>query len=91
MLRVTRSQLRQNQRTVLKKAVGKHIVVVSAQRSEDEKYIVDKRYFDAIIRQHRSAIETLKIAADPELFNSLLEVAATIDDDLRSGRLESLW
>ena len=61
--------------------------MVTATSEDEEKYIVDKRYFEDLLRQLRSAIETLEIAADTKLFNSLLESAATIDEDLRLGKL----
>jgi len=86
---VNRSQLRQEQSSVLKKAVGENVVIVTATSEDDEKYIVDKRYFENILKQLRSAIETLEIAANTKLFNNLLSVADTIDEDLRLGRLYS--
>jgi hypothetical protein len=86
---VKRSQLRQEQSSVLRKAVGENVVVVTATNEDEEKCIVDKRYFEDILKQLRSAMETLEIAADTRLFNSLLSVADTIDEDLRLGRLYS--
>lgn len=86
-IEVNRSQLRQEQSSVLKKAVGENVVVVTATSEDEEKYIVDKRYFETILKQLRSAVETLEIAADTKLFNNLLSVADTIDEDLRTGKL----
>ncbi len=42
-IEVNRSELRQDQSAVLKKAVGKRIVVVSGTTDDAEKYIVDKK------------------------------------------------
>ena len=84
---VRRSQLRQDQSSVLRKAVGEHVVVVSATNEDEEKYIVDKRYFEDLLQQLRSARETLEIAADTRLFNNLLQAAGSIDEDLRLGKL----
>ena len=88
-IEVNRSELRQAQSAVLKRAVGERIVVVSATSEDDEKYIVDKKYFEQVLRQWRSAIETLEIAADTRLFNNLLQAAGSIDEDLRRGKLHS--
>ncbi len=86
-IEVNRSKLRQNQSYVLKKAVGERVVVVSATADDAEKYIVDKKYFEDMVKQWRSAVETLEIAADVRLFNNLIRAAGTIDDDLRQGKL----
>lgn len=86
---VKRSQLRQDQSSILKKAVGEHVVVITATSDDEEKYIVDKRYFEDLLKQLHSAIETLEIAADTKLFTNLLSAAETIDEDLRLGRLRS--
>ena len=86
-IEVNRSELRQDQSSVLKKAVGKRVVVVSGTTDDADKYIVDKRYFEELLRQWQSAIETLEIAADVRLFNNLLRAADTIDRDLRQGKL----
>lgn len=84
---VGRTQLRQDQSSVLKKAVGEHVVIVTATGEDEEKYIVDKRYFENLLTQLHSALETLEIAADTKLFNNLLSAADTIDEDLRLGKL----
>jgi len=86
---VNRSQLRQAQSSILRKAVGENVVVVTATNEDEEKYIVDKHYFEDILKQLRSAMETLEIAADTKLFNNLLAAAETIDEDLRLGKLYS--
>lgn len=88
-IEVNRSKLRQDQSAVLKKAAGERVVVVSATTDDAEKYIVDKKYFEEVVREWRSALETLEIAADQRLFNSLLRAAETIDADLRHGKLHS--
>ena len=87
LIEVNRSELRRDQSSVLKKAVGKCVVVVSGTPDDADKYIVDKRYFEDLLKQWQSAIETLEIAADVRLFNNLLRAADTIDRDLRQGKL----
>jgi hypothetical protein len=86
-IEVNRSELRQDQSAVLKKAVGKRVVVVRGTTDDAEKYIVDKEYFEELLEQWCSAVETLEIATDVRLFNNLLRAAETIDRDLRQGKL----
>ena len=65
------------------------MVVVSGTTDDAEKYIVDKKYFEELLKQWRSAVETLEIAADVRLFNNLLRTADTIEQDLRQGKLHT--
>jgi hypothetical protein len=65
------------------------VVIVGATAGDAEKYIVDKKYFEELLNQWRSAIETLEIAADIRLFNNLLRTAGTIERDLLEGRLHT--
>jgi hypothetical protein len=86
---VNRSQLRQNQSKLFRRARGRRVIQVTGWSEEDEKYIVDKRYFDDLCRQLRATVETLEITADPKLFAQILRAAETIDDDVRLGKLHS--
>jgi hypothetical protein len=89
-IKVNRSNLRQNQRAVLKKAKGRTIVIVTSPNEDEERCVVDKKYFEEILTKFRAAIETLEITTDTKLFNQILRTAETIDEDLRLGRLHSL-
>ena len=86
---VKRSQFRQNQSALLRKARGSTIVVLTDRRAAEEKYILDKRYFDEVMSKLRAAIETLEIATDLKLFNQLLADTKTLDEDIRLGKLHS--
>ena len=86
---VNRSQLRQHQSKIFRQAKGRTIVEVTGWSEEDEKYVVDKRYFDDLIQKLRTTLETLEITADPKLFGQILRAAETIDEDTRLGRLHS--
>jgi hypothetical protein len=88
-VQTNRTQLRQGQNAILKKAKGRTIVVVKARGREDEKCVLDKRYFDEILESLQSVLETLQITANPRLFNQLLRAGKTIDNDVRSGKLHS--
>lgn len=87
-IEVNRSELRQDQSAILKKAVGEHVIVVRSRADDEEvKYIVDQQYFEELLAKLRSAIETLAITTDPRLLSNLLRAADTIDEDLRLGKL----
>jgi hypothetical protein len=81
--------LRQNQSKILGQASGRIIVEVPGWTEEDGKYVVDKRYFDELLRKLRTTVETLEITADPRLFGQILRAAQTIDRDARGGKLHS--
>lgn len=89
-VRVNRSVLREKQRQTLNKAKGRTVVVISARDEEDEKFVLDKSYFDEILVQLRSAVETLGVAMDKPLVTQILKVAQTLDDDIRLGKLKSI-
>jgi len=65
------------------------VVVISATHEEDEKLLMDKKYFDDIVQKLRAVIETLDIMSDQKLFRQIVGVAATLEEDTRLGRLHS--
>jgi hypothetical protein len=88
-VKVNRSEFRQRQSDFLGKAKGQTVVEVTAWDAEDDKYVVDKRYFDDLLVRFRALRETLSIMANPKLYNQLLRAGKTIDEDVRLGRLHS--
>jgi phosphotransferase system IIB component len=86
---VNRSELRQKQSATLRMARGNQVVVISANHEEDEKLLLDKKYFDEIMQKLRAVIETLEITSDQKLFKQILGVAETLEEDTRLGRLHS--
>jgi len=88
-IKVNRSQLRQNQSKIFRRAQGRTVIQVTGWNEEDEKYLVDKRYFDDLLRKLRATVETLEITSDPKLFSEILRAADTIDDKARRGKLHS--
>jgi hypothetical protein len=70
-------------------ARGNQVVVISATHEEDEKLLMDKKYFDDIVEKLRAVIETLDIMSDQKLFKQIVGVAATLEEDARLGRLHS--
>jgi hypothetical protein len=86
---VNRSELRQKQRATLRMARGHQVVVISANDEEDEKLLLDKKYFDEIVKQLRAVIETLEIIGDQKLFNQILGVSESLEENTRLGKLHS--
>ena len=87
--RVNRSDLRQEQSAVLRMAKGKTVVVVAARGKAEEKFILDKPYFEELVSGLRSAMETLEITTDRKLFARLLKSAESVEEDARRGKLHS--
>lgn len=86
--KVSRSELRQNQSCTLEQAKDTSVIVVTSS-GEDDKLVLDKRYFEALLAQLRSAAETLEITSDHKLFQRLLAASKTVDEDIRLGKLHS--
>jgi hypothetical protein len=87
--KVKRSELRQNQSATLRLARGRNVVVISATHEEDEKLLVDKKYFDELIEKLRSVVETLEITSDQKFFKQILSAAENLDENARLGKLHS--
>lgn len=90
LIEINRSDLRQNQSAVLRRARGKNVLLIKANDEAEQKVVLDKKYFDEIRDRLESVIETLEIAMDQKLFKRILAVADTLEDDLRTGSLHSI-
>jgi glycosyltransferase A (GT-A) superfamily protein (DUF2064 family) len=88
-IEVNRSELRQNQSSVLRKAKGRTVLVISAPQEGEEKIVLARAYFDDIAARLRAAIETLAITTDKRLFSRILAAAETLDADVRKQKLHS--
>jgi hypothetical protein len=86
---VNRTERRQKQSATLRMARGNQVVLISATHEEDEKLLMDKKYFDDIVNKLRAVIETLDIMSNQKLFKQILGAAATVEEDTRLGRLHS--
>lgn len=86
---VNRSQLRQEQREILAKAVGNRVILVKGHSEAETKYIIDKIYFERLLKNLESIRETLDILTDPTLVNRLLKTAETLEETIKQGRLHS--
>ena len=87
--RVDRSGLRQRQSAILGMAKGRTVIEVTARGSDEEKYILDKSYFEELVAGRDAAVETLAILTDRKLYSRLLKTAETLERDVRRGRLAS--
>jgi hypothetical protein len=88
--KVNRARLRQDQSHILKMAKGKTVVVVASRGTEEEKFILDKAYFEELTSGLQAALETLEVMMDTNLYRRLLAAAETIEADARAGKLYSL-
>src|SRR5229473_4297532 len=77
---VNRTELRQKQSATLRLARGNQVVVITANHEEDEKLLLDKKYFDEIMQKLRAVIETLEITSDQKLFKQILGVADSLEE-----------
>lgn len=87
--KVNRSELRKNQSATLRLARGTQVVVISATHEEDEKLLLDKKYFEELLQRLRSVVETLEIAADRKLSQQILGAAGNLEENTRLGKLHS--
>jgi molecular chaperone GrpE (heat shock protein) len=90
MIEVKRSELRQNQSALLKRARGRNVLLIKANDTEEEKVVLDRQYFDEIRKRLNSITETLEIVMDQKLFKQILASSDTLEEDLRLGKLHSL-
>ena len=88
-VRVNRTDFRDKLRETLSKAKGFTVVAVSANDEEDERLVLDKRYFDELVGTISSLMETLEITTDRKLFDQIVRAASTLESDTRSGKLHS--
>jgi hypothetical protein len=87
---VKQSELAQSDRIALRKAKGRTVVVLTARAGEDEKCVIDKGYFEEMLREMRSLKETLEIMADKQLYQRLMRSSKTLKRDARAGRLHTM-
>ncbi|HXC32741.1 MAG TPA: hypothetical protein VNZ56_09725 [Verrucomicrobiae bacterium] len=88
-VRVNRSDLRQKQRETLDRARDNTVVVISATDQEEEKLLLDKKYFDELVLRIRSLAETLEITMDRNLFKQIMRSADDLEEQTRLGKLHS--
>lgn len=84
--KVTATDLRSSLKQYLTAANANQLVLVENRR-QPAKYLVDKEFLDALLKERESIAATLEILADRDLTNRLLRVSETVDDDLAAGRL----
>src|SRR5690242_9392364 len=80
------TDLRDKLKDYLREATANRVVLVENRR-QSPKYLVDKEFLDALLRERESILATLEILADRDLTDRLLNLSKTIDEDLAAGRL----
>lgn len=86
---VSATEFRDQLKDCLNAARDGNVVLVENRRQSD-KYVVDREWLDEVMRTQESMLATLEILADHELTERLLKTAATIEGDLRKGRLKTM-
>ena len=89
VVRVNRTEFRQNQREILNKAKGSTVVAITGD-NEGEKFVLDKKYYDEIVKRLKASVETLEIAMDKKMLANIMSAASTLSDDVREGKLLSM-
>lgn len=84
--KVTATDLRGKLKTCLKEARANRVVLVENRR-QSPKYLVDKVFLDALLKEQEAILATLEILADRELTDRLLALSKTIDQDVSADRL----
>lgn len=87
--KLSTTRLRGNLSKSLKAASGANLVLVENRRQKP-KYLVDKQWLDALLRERESLLATLEVLADRELADRLMSTAQTVDADLKAGRLRTM-
>lgn len=84
--KVTATDLRDRLKNCLNDARANKVVLIENRR-QPSKYLVDKDFFDTLVKERDSIIATLEILADRGLTERLLNLSKTIDSDFAAGRL----
>lgn len=87
--RVSATKFRARFKDFAEQAKGDKVILV-VNRRQEPKYLVDKEWFDALVRERESVLATLQILADRGLTKRLLKLAKRIDADVRAGRLHTM-
>jgi len=83
---VSATDLRDRLKDCLKAARDNRVVLIENRR-QSSKYLVDKEFLDALVKERDSIFATLEILADRNLTDRLLKLSKTIDGDVAAGHL----
>jgi hypothetical protein len=84
--KVSATTFRDKFKDCAQKTKGRSVLLVENRRLAP-KYFVDKAWLDSLLAEFASVKATAEILADRELTGHLLELSATIDDGVRSGKI----
>jgi hypothetical protein len=87
--RVSATKFRERFKDFAEQAKGDKVILV-VNRRQEPKYLVDKEWLDALVRERDSVLATLEILADRTLTARLLKLAKRIGADVRAGRLHTM-
>ena len=87
--RVSATKFRERFKDFAGQAKGDKVILV-VNRRQDSKYLVDKEWLDALMRERESVLATLEILADRNLTTRLRKLAKRIDADVEAGKLHAM-
>jgi len=87
--RVSATQFRERFKDFAEQAKGDKVILV-VNRRQEPKYLVDKEWFDALVRERESVLATLEILADRRLTERLRKLAKRVDADVEAGKLHTM-
>ncbi len=86
--KVQATTFRSQYRRVAASARGNQLVLIENRR-QTPKYLVEKEFLDALLRENSTARETLEILCDPELTTYLLKLGGGVAAAGHAGRLKT--
>ncbi len=87
--KVTATEFRDDFKACASTARGEKVVLIENRRAKP-KYLVDKVWLDKVLRERADIMATIEVLADRSLTDRLLNVAKTIDQDVKAGRLHTM-
>lgn len=87
--KVSATQFRERFRSLAEQAKGESVILVENRR-QPSKYLVDKEWLDALLRERESVLATLEILADRTLTERLMKLGKRVDAEVQAGRLHSM-
>jgi hypothetical protein len=88
-VKVTRSKLHQNQRSILGKTNARTALIITGPQGSNKKPVIDRAYFNQLVAKLGSAVATLAVITNCHLLSRILAAGKTLDVDVRRSRLHS--
>ena len=87
--KVSATKFRERFKDFAGQAKGDKVILVINRRQEP-KYLVDKKWLDALVSERESVLATLEVLADRRLTARLRKLGKRIDADVKAGKLHTM-